>query len=171
MNMQYHLRKLHMEKTLAVLFLLFTPLFSEAQSLQVTANGTGQTTGHIANLSITNTTQSTININPQTCYIPSAGKYQPYVATIPATSVPPGTSSIPIEGFCANVDARPVPVGYPMPPVSDWIPVIQPGLNNPQGGTNVLTTPAVPAFKAADIPVLIRTQGYAPFSSTASSGI
>lgn len=154
-----------MEKMIAVIFiLLIAPLSSEAQTLKVLATGTGQTTGHIANLSITNTTQSTIIINPQACYIPSDGKYQPYVATIPATSVPPGTRSIPIEGFCANVYAQPVPPGNPMPPVSDWIPVIQPGVTIPQGGVNILTTPAVAAFTPGDIPGLIKTQGYSPLT-------
>ena len=79
----------HIEKMIAIMFFwLISPLFSEAQTLKVLATGTGQTTGHIANLSITNTTQSTIIINSQTCYIPSDGKYQPYVATIPGISVP-----------------------------------------------------------------------------------
>src|SRR6188768_3503081 len=140
-----------MEKLFTFLILiLFTPLSSEAQvqSLQVTATGTGRTTGHIANLSITNTTGQAVKINPQTCYIPSAGTYQPYVATIPATSVPPGTSSIQVEGYCANVFAQPVPAENPMPPVTDWIPVMQPGLSIPPGGINIVTTPAVTAFKA-----------------------
>ncbi len=145
-----------------VFLLLILPLSSEAQSLQVTATGTGQTTGHIANLSITNTTGSTIKINPQKCYIPSAGTYQPYVATIPATSVPPGTSSIQVQGYCANVDAKPVPAENPMPPVSEWIPVIQPGIIIPQGGNYLLTTPAVAAFKAEDITVLVQSPGYTP---------
>ncbi len=74
--MQYHLRKVHMEKMIAVIFLVLSPLFSEAQSLKAIATGTGQTTGHIATLSITNTSQSTLSIDPQTCYIPSDGKHQ-----------------------------------------------------------------------------------------------
>ncbi|MDQ3016633.1 MAG: hypothetical protein M3R25_07945, partial [Bacteroidota bacterium] len=156
---------------IVVFFLLISPLFSEAQSLKVLATGTGQTTSHIANLSITNNTLSTIIINPQTCYIPSAGIYQPYVATILGTSVPPGTSTIQIEGYCANVYAQPVPAGNPMPPVSDWIPVNQPGINIPHGGTYILTTPAVAAFNPADIPGLIKTQGYSPFTTKASSVI
>ncbi|MBP6793672.1 MAG: hypothetical protein KA143_01390, partial [Saprospiraceae bacterium] len=154
-----------------VYLLLITSLSSKAQSLQVTATGTGQTTGHIANLSITNTTGSTIKINPQTCYIPSAGTYQPYVATIPATSVPPGSSSIQVEGYCANVDAKPVPAENPMPPVSEWIPVIQPGIIISQGGNYILATPAVPAFKPEDITGLVQSPGYTPLSTNASQPI
>jgi hypothetical protein len=173
-DIHYHVPKVHMKQIFTLVFLLLiSSLLSEskAQSLKVTATGTGQTTGHIANLSITNTTGSTIKINPQTCYIPSAGTYQPYVATIPATSVPPGTSSIQVEGYCANVDAKPVPADNPMPPVSEWIPVIQPGINIPQGGNNILTTPAVPAFKAEDITGLIQSPGYTPLSTNASQPI
>jgi hypothetical protein len=172
MNNQYHIPKVQMEKMMAfVILLLITPFFIDvhAQSLKITATGTGQTTGHIANLSITNTTGSTVRINPQTCYIPSDGKYQPYVARIPATSVAPGTSYIQVDGYCANVYAHPVPVGNPMPLVSDWIPVIQPGIDVPKGGINILTTPAVPAFKPEDVSSLIQTPGYAPLPAKAST--
>ena len=103
MRNQYHIPKVQMEKMMAfVILLLILPLYVEvqAQSLKITATGTGQTTGHIANLSITNTTGSTVRINSQTCYIPADGKYQPYVATIPATSAPLGTSYLRIEGYC-----------------------------------------------------------------------
>ena len=174
MRNQYHIPKVQMEKMIAfVILMLITPFYIElhAQSLKITATGTGQTTGHIANLSITNTTGSTVRINPQTCYIPSDGKYQPYVARIPATSVAPGTSYIQVDGYCANVYAHPVPVGNPMPLVSDWIPVIQPGIDIPKGGINILTTPAVPAFKPEDVSSLIQTPGYAPLPAKASTNI
>lgn len=163
-----------MEKMIAFVILILIPTLyieSQAQSLKVVATGTGQTTGHIANLSITNTTGSTVRINPQTCYIPSDGKYQPYVATIPGTSVPPGTSYLHVEGYCANVNAHPVPDGNPMPLITDWIPVIQPGIDVPKGGTNILTTPAVPAFKAEDIPGLVQTQCYSPLPTNTSPAI
>ncbi len=160
-----------MEKIIAIILLLLSPLFSEAQPLKVVATGTGLTTGHIANLSITNTSGSTIIINPQTFYIPSDGKYQPYVATLLGTSVAPGTSFIQLEGYCANVYALPVPPGNPMPPVSDWIAVVQQGVLIPQGGTFLLTTPAVAPFKAGDIPGLIKTQGYTPLATRPSSAI
>src|SRR5687768_15379336 len=107
---------------IAVIFFLLSPLLSKAQSLNAIATGTGKTTGHIATLNITNNTQSTIKINPQTCYIPSDGKHQPYVATISGTFLAPGTNLILIKGYCANVDAQPVPDGKAMPPLSDWIP-------------------------------------------------
>ncbi len=159
------------KKIVIVFFLLISSLVSEAQSLESIATGTGQTTGHIATIRITNTTGSIVRINPQICYIPSAGKYQPYVAILPGTSVPPGNSSINIEGYCANVNARPVPAEYPMPPVSDWIPVLQPGILLPPGGVNLVTAPAVTAFKPGDIPVLIKSPGYTPYATKPSTPI
>ena len=174
MRNQYHILTVHLEKMIAMaVLLLITPLYInvQAQSLKITATGTGLTTGHIANLSITNTTGSTVKVNPQTCYIPSDGKYQPYVATIPGTSVPPGTSYIQVEGYCANVYVHPVPDGNPMPLVSNWIPVMQPGINIPKGGTNILTTPEMPAFKPEYIPGLVQSPGYTPFPTNASTPI
>jgi hypothetical protein len=172
MRNQYHIPKVQLERMIAVvILLLITPLYIHvtAQALKITATGTGQTTGHIANLSITNTTGSTVRINSQTCYIPSDGKYQPYVATIPGTSVPPGVSYLQVKGYCANVFIHPVPDGSPMPLVSDWIPVMQPGLNTPKGGTNILATPEMPAFTPEDIPGLIQSPGYTPFPSNAAT--
>lgn len=169
--MQYQLRKAHIEKMIAVIFFLLSPFISEAQSIKATATGTGLTTGHIATLSVTNTTQSTIIINPQTCFIPSNGTYQPYVVTIPSTSVAPGTNTILIRGYCANVYAQPVPAGNPMPPISELIAVNQPGINIPQGNTNVVTALSSTAFNAGDIPDLIKMQGYTPFDNMSSSVI
>lgn len=149
--------------TKAILFgLLLFSLFhydTQAQSLKITATGTGQTTGHIASLTIVNTTGASIRINSQTCYIPSEGKYQPYVATIPATTIPTGTSQLRVEGYCADVFAQPVPIDNPMPLISTWIPVLTPD-NVAYGGTNLLTTPAVPAFIPNDIPGLREAKGF-----------
>lgn len=172
MRNQYHIPKMQRSNQIALVTLLLISLIykeSGAQSLKITATGAGQTTGHIATLGINNTTGSTVSINAQTCYIPSEGKYQPYVATIPATTVPPGTSQILVEGYCADVYAQPVPEGYAMPLISTWIPVTLSGTNIPKGGTNILPTPAMPAFSAVDIPGLIQAKGYTPLSSSEST--
>ncbi|GIV30671.1 MAG: hypothetical protein KatS3mg029_0022 [Saprospiraceae bacterium] len=70
---------------LQVIF-LFT-FFSFGQicqaQLKVTAKGTGQTTGHIATLEITNLGNEPVQLEPQVVYIPSSGKYQSYVGRIP----------------------------------------------------------------------------------------
>ena len=172
MRDSYHITMVQMEKMMAlVILLLIAPMYnvSQAQSLKIIATGTGQTTGHIANLSITNTTGSSVRINAQTCYIPSDGKYQPYIATIPATTVPQGTSQLEVQGYCADIFAEPVPGGNAMPLISTWIPVNVPGMNVAQPGTNILTTPALPAFKPEDIPMLIQSPGYKALPANATS--
>ena len=40
-----------------------------------------------------------------------------------------------------------------------------------QGGTNIMTAPPVSAFIPGDIPDLIKTQGYSPYSTTSSTVI
>src|SRR5687767_5393122 len=92
----------------------------------IKATGTGQTTGHVATLSVTNSTGSPLKINPQICFIPSDGKYQPYIVVIPGHTFPPGTTTLPLDGYCADVHSPPVPGGNDMPPVEEWIPVGNP---------------------------------------------
>src|SRR5688572_22567100 len=67
---------------LSCIVFLLTAEAIQAQ-LNVKATGTGNTTGHIANLLVTNSTPTPVFINDQTAYIPSQGEYQPYVARIP----------------------------------------------------------------------------------------
>ncbi len=174
MRNQYPIPKQQIHAKAILLALLLISLFhfdSTAQSLKITATGTGQTTGHIATLTVVNTTGSTIRVSEQTCYIPSEGKYQPYVAMIPATSLPTGTSQLQVKGYCADVYAQPVPADNPMPLISTWIPVLQPNRNAPQGGTNLLTARAVPAFIPNDIPDLREAKGFTAFPAGATSTI
>ena len=49
----------------------------------IKATGTGNTTGHIADLIFNNKTDQPITLTPQTFYIPSDGEYQSYVGEIP----------------------------------------------------------------------------------------
>lgn len=160
-----------MNKLISAFFLLLSPLFSQAQALQMEPTGTGLTTGHIADLRVTNTSRTTIIINPQTVYIPSEGKFQPYVANIPGTPIPPGTSYVRVEGYCADVHALPVPTGNAMPAITNWIPVVDPGININPGAVNLITTPAMPMFKASDVVTLTKTPGYTPFSIKGSTTI
>lgn len=92
------------------------------------ATGTGNTTGHIANIAVTNNNDFPIDIVPQIFYIPSDGRYQSYVGRIPeGITVPPnGTADIPVSGVCTDVHTPPVPSGTSMPPIGDWIPVGDP---------------------------------------------
>lgn len=128
----------------------------------IRAYGTGRTTGHICDLTITNPTKEPVNVqigNGNPIYIPAAGNYQPYVVpSLPAIRVPAGgTVTVPVEGFCADVRRPPVSLGESMPPIQQWIsggttnstnkPVI-PDPMNPSGvpgsGTVVVPTRTAP---------------------------
>lgn len=153
-----------------VLIFLFLPSASIAQhptaikgsfdgdltNTKVKVTGTGNTTGHIANLAVTNDGQSPITVLSQTVYIPSSGQYQPYVTVIPETTLPPGqTTIITLDGFCADVHTQPVPPGETMPPMDTWIPVGDPTVSLPDGSINIVPTIPVPRFKPEDIPTLV----------------
>ena len=94
-------------------------------NVEARAKGTGRTTGHIAELSVTNNTPQAVDILPEQFYVPSNGRYQSYVGRIPeGHTIPPGaTMAVPVEGYCADVHTPPVPVGNAMPPLDTWITV------------------------------------------------
>jgi len=98
---------------LVAAFLLFFIIAMHAQQTLIKATGTGQTTGHIANLSLTNPTDKTQNLNIGPLTIPSNGQYQPYIVpnTTPVTIPPGGTVKLPLEGFCTDVTLPPPPEG------------------------------------------------------------
>ncbi len=100
-------------------------LSAQAVQLSIAAQGTGRTTGHIAELSITNQGDQPVNIAPGMYYIPSANRYQSYVGRIPrGHTVPPGqTVSVPVDGYCTDVHTPPVPSGESMPNFQDWVMV------------------------------------------------
>jgi hypothetical protein len=85
--------------------------------------GTGRTTGHIANLTVTNDTSEPFEFRVQPTYIPSSGQYQSYVVPGGSTTIIPPRSSqvVPIEGYCADVRKPPVPEGEALPPPSEWV--------------------------------------------------
>lgn len=113
-----------------------------ASTVRVT--GTGNTTGHIADISVSNPTKEPITVrigDGAAAFIPPTGQYQPYVVpSLPVIPVPPGaTVTVPIEGFCVDVRRPPVGLGDVMPPIRDWIsggPTV-PEPMNPPGGTVV----------------------------------
>lgn len=128
--------------------------------LTITATGTGRITGNIANLSVDNPTQSYLVTSPQSVYIPSDGQHQPYVGTIPDALLPPGTTNIPVDGYCADVYTPPVSNGSSMPPLDTWIPVGVPE-DIPEGDDfPIIATTPVPPFVPEDIPDIISTPGF-----------
>lgn len=140
----------------------------------VKVTGTGRTTGHIADLAVSNPTAEAILIRfgPTTspagaapgtsAYIPPGGQYQPYVVPyLPHVTVPSGQMvTIPVQGFCTDVHKAPVPLGSAMPPISSWVtptPVFD-GLEPSSGGTQfVVNVPTRRAPALADALKILQT--------------
>lgn len=160
----------------------------------VTVRGTGQTTGHIATITFENSGQQVLSVLAQSVFIPSVeargevlhktdktsgddqytGRYQSYVGRIPGgITVPPGASvEVPVEGYCIDVHAPPVPDGEPMPPLEDWVPVGTP--TGPDAGPGdavpvalVAGTPVAP-FNPSEIPGMSTTIEPRPTPATPS---
>lgn len=143
----------------------------KSATLNIKATGTGQTTGHVADLTLNNTGQAPVTINELTVFIPSDGKYQPYVATIPPSVVPPGaTITIPLDGYCADVHTPPVGAGDGMTPIDEWITTTPPQVPGSTNTPNPLGIKEVPPFQPKDIPGLTSTPGFTPRPPTESPG-
>lgn len=87
--------------------------------------GTGQTTGHIADIKYRNPTKKDYTLrfgSGEPMYIPSNGRDQSYVVpVIPDIPVGPKSSgTVPIHGYCADISKPPVPSGGKFPPVNSW---------------------------------------------------
>lgn len=143
------------------------------KGLMVEAKGTGRTTGHVATLQATNPNDEPVSIIPQDFYIPSDGKYQPYIGRIPeGTTIPPHqTIPIPVTGYCADVHTPPVPLGDAMPPVTDWTPVgapyVIPILKEFESPTPEIINPVVlipsdpvPSFSPTSIPGILHSSAF-----------
>lgn len=110
------------------LYNTYSDLNKKVHKIMVTAvRGTGQTTGHIAELSVENNSDTPFRLEPQIFFIPATDRYQSYVGSIPENSyLPPNCEiTIPIEGYCADPFAPPVPVGEPMTPFAEWVPAFE----------------------------------------------
>ena len=96
---------------------------SENPNIHMFAKGTGRTTGHIADISITNKGDRTSNVELGPYYIPASGRYQPYVIPgVVHVEVKPGsTVDVPLIGYCADIRRPPVPAGTAMPDIKTWI--------------------------------------------------
>lgn len=94
-----------------------------AFELSMTATGTGETTGHIADLTIRNPTDKPVDLSFPMLFIPSGGRYQAYVATRiePVRILPRETVTLPVHGYCVDIRRPPVPNGEPIPSPGLWI--------------------------------------------------
>lgn len=93
------------------------------EMLSITARGTGRTTGHIADLIVTNHGEAPLVLPPAMFLIPSDGRFQSYIGRpAPAQEIPPGeTREVPVEGYCTTVRKPPVPAGEALPPLENWV--------------------------------------------------
>ncbi len=94
--------------------------------LNTRVTSTGQTTGHIADITIANPSSRPVNVvigAGGAAYVPSNGKDQSYVIpSLPVIPVPPReTVTAPLHGYCADVHRPPVPGGNSMPSPREWI--------------------------------------------------
>lgn len=140
------------------------------------AIGTGRTTGHIADFTVSNPTKEPITVrigDGGALYLPSSGQYQPYVVpSLPVIPIPPGgTVTVPIEGFCVDVRRPPVGIGEAMPPIQNWISggppsaITAPSVPepmNPPGSTVVVSIPTQTAPPLSTIVGILQNQPRPP---------
>lgn len=146
--------------------------------IEITAKGTGRTTGHIADLIINNGTDQPFDIQlgpgskPNAFFIPSGGQYQPYIVpSLPPVTVPPRqTLTFPVEGYCVDIHRPPVPSGNGMPKPGEWlsIPVPGPDIMAPGNLVNIPTAAALPLNDA--IRILQNTQAPIHQTGTPAAG-
>ncbi|MGI9570544.1 MAG: hypothetical protein ACR2PH_12635 [Desulfobulbia bacterium] len=98
--------------------------FSKDNHIQLlAARGKGQTTGHIADLSIVNKHKDhRAAVRSQLMFIPGGGRYQSYVGYIlPGIILEPGEKlNVPMVGVCVDVHKPPVPDGKELSPLDTW---------------------------------------------------
>lgn len=137
------------------------------KELKITVKGTGETTGHIADISVTNPNDHPVIVRPGTgdnpvssgFYIPSAGHHhQPYI--VPSLKdIPVGpkeTVVAPVEGYCVDIRRPPVPDSDPMPDLASWVglPTDPPSTLQSSDGTPIIHVPtrtALSTTQAADL--------------------
>jgi len=119
----------------------------------IRATGTGRTTGHIADITLSNPTDQPVKVQfgpsptaGNALFIPSDGQYQPYIVPyLPTVTIAPnGTINIPVQGFCTDIRMPPVPPGVEMPPISTWVTSVPPVAPEPINPPNASTEPGPP---------------------------
>jgi len=108
--------------------------------------GTGETTGTIGHIRVTNLSLRPVYVYLPPSFIPPERGFQGYVAPEPTrATVPPGREEeIPIHGYCIDIGVEPVPRGSPLPASfygADGRPSFGPG-DGPASGKPVFGDPA-----------------------------
>ncbi|HSO24708.1 MAG TPA: hypothetical protein VLT81_17525, partial [Chondromyces sp.] len=116
----------------------------------IAARGTGRTTGHIADITVGNSSQEPVLFPDRAAYIPSTGRFQSYV--VPGgsgTTIPPGaTRTVPVHGYCGDIHRPPVPAGEPMVGLEDWIVPTDPARTAPPPPMTAVTVEDAPPTRA-----------------------
>jgi len=96
--------------------------------LEATATGTGRTTGHIADLTLNNTTSEPMDTEIGPLVIPSDGKFQGYVVndTYPVEIPAFGSATLPLYGYCTDIFKLALPEGAGAADAGTWISVTGP---------------------------------------------
>ncbi len=99
----------------------FQPVIPEY--LDYTVEGTNQTTGDVAIITVYNPTAKPVTVTIPVCFVPSDGNNQSYVITIEVTFTVGINQkvSVPLQGYCADIYKPAVPQGVKMPDISEWI--------------------------------------------------
>ena len=112
--------------------------------------GTGNTTGHVANLTVSNPTDNpvTVSFGDGPVYIPEENGQPLSIPQIPAIPLAPGeTKTVPIEGYCADIH---------VPPVGNGLHVTNHDrLMTPGTGTPATPTPGVVQVPMKKVPPAI----------------
>ncbi|MBK9255433.1 MAG: DUF4157 domain-containing protein [Saprospiraceae bacterium] len=86
------------------------------------AKGTGNTTGHIANITVTNNSNEDLNTSIGPFYVPSDGQYQPYIIPTPIQIVAKANQETIVEviGYCTDPNLPTPPAGHSLVPIDQW---------------------------------------------------
>lgn len=117
-----------------LIFIKSSYLFAQHNNVQFTAVSTGATTGHLADLMVNNNTAIELNTTLGPFFIPSDGKYQPYITVTPIKVIvrPNETMTYPIMGYCVDIHRPPISNGKFLPKFEEWItPSTLPNYWNP----------------------------------------
>jgi hypothetical protein len=146
----------------AFLCLLYSLSYSQNVK-QITS--TGRTTGHIATLSVENTSNKPVIFELGTAIIPSRDfqnetgiqKSQPQIHTgnISQEIEPGEMAEIPVQGYCLDVGKPPLPEGESFPPFNEWVMAVptSPEPINPGIGSGSGTDKPKNAIPTAPEPV------------------
>lgn len=114
-----------MKRSLLALLLSFVTaglVISQGTTTSIIA--TGNSSGHIGNMVIQNLGDNPVNMTIPAAAIPSNGQAQGYIVPNPTPVTVPGktTTTVPIQGYCTDVNLPAPRPGAALPPLDAWNP-------------------------------------------------